>query len=367
MNGLNFQSLSYGGTVGVSNKKSARFGRISRVVTPSLYGRSSLPLSDAQLRPLNLLAPLGFRSIAESICLPNNIFLSQDGRILQPSFLRGRKSVHGGVRYLPAQDRYRLRAEVAGPVLDFGDQPVVSIDTDRPNAYGHVLLETFSRLWAMDRLKVNPDWRIVTSSVLSPGLVAIFALFGVPPERLLQITGPLRCKKVIVPDLSCNRRHWVHPAYFKIIDRIKSLGAGSQVCTRDRIFVSRSKVQGRKLLNEAEVEAYFVGQGFEIFHPQDHALADQIKTFGAAREIVALGGSAAHNAVFAGSDCKVLILCSTGWFVNADILLNRISGRLGYVFGDPVGADRADGRTQADWLIDLATVRDAERRHFCRD
>lgn len=333
-------------------------------MTPSLYGRATFPLSDAPLHPPDTPTPLGLRGIAESICLPNNIFLSRDGKILQPSFLRGRKSVHGGVRHLPADDRYRLRFDVSGPVIDLGHRPVVSIDTDRPNVYGHVLLETLSRLWAMERPIVDPDWRVITSSALSPDLVAIFALFGVPRERLLRITGPLRCGKVIVPDLSCHRRLWVHSAYFEIVDRIKSLGAGSQASTRARIFVSRSKVKGRRLLNEAEVEAHFVGQGFELFHPQDHALADQIRIFGAAREIVALGGSAAHNAVFAGSDCKVLILCSTGWFVNADILLNRTPGRLGYVFGDPVGADRVDGRTQADWLIDPAAVRDAERRHF---
>ena len=206
MSGLNFQSLPYGGTAGVSKERFVRSGHVSPVITPSLYGRATFPLSDSQLPPPDTSTPLGLRGIAESICLPNNIFLSQDGKILQPSFLRSRKSVHGGVRYLPAEDRYRVKAKIVGSVLDLGNRPVVSIDTDRPDVYGHVLLETFSRLWAMDGLIVDPDWRVITSSALSSDLVAIFALFGVPRERLLRITGPLRCGKVIVPDLSCHRR-----------------------------------------------------------------------------------------------------------------------------------------------------------------
>ncbi|WP_188717453.1 glycosyltransferase family 61 protein, partial [Paracoccus acridae] len=183
--------------------------------------------------------------------------------------------------------------------------------------------------------------------------------------RLRSCSEPtIYAPKVIFPDLPMRRRSWIHPQALEVFGRLRELSRLSTVDTPERVYVSRSRVRGRKLINEAAVECLFIDKGFTVIHPQDLPMEDQIKIFSNARLLAAAGGSAAHNAVFAPEDTKVLILSSEGWLVNADILLSQTSGRLAYVFGHPLNLSPSSHRTQSDWIIDISQVRMAIRGHF---
>ncbi|MEY4982556.1 MAG: hypothetical protein RIR62_822 [Pseudomonadota bacterium] len=69
----------------------------------------------------------------------------------------------------------------------------------------------------------------------------------------------------------------------------------------ERLYVSRSALGPRKggVLGETFLEDHLVAEGYEIFHPQHHPLEVQIARYRAARQIVALDGSALHLAAFA--------------------------------------------------------------------
>jgi capsular polysaccharide biosynthesis protein len=159
------------------------------------------------------------------------------------------------------------------------------------------------------------------------------------------------------------RRTSVHPKAFEIFDRLSGLAKESNLPKYERIYVSRSRVSGRDLINELEVEAYFRSKDFFIVHPQEHTIEDQIKLFASAKLVASVGGSGAHTAVFSKPDARVLILSSSGWLVNADMLLSQVPDRLGYVFGEPL-EDKGLARNKSAWSIPIADVATAVRRHF---
>ncbi|MCR9274386.1 MULTISPECIES: FkbM family methyltransferase [Mameliella] len=67
-----------------------------------------------------------------------------------------------------------------------------------------------------------------------------------------------------------------------------------------RLYISRSRLgAGRgSLLGEAQLEARLAEEGYEIFHPQAHSLAEQVARYKAAKQIVAAEGSALHFLAF---------------------------------------------------------------------
>lgn len=282
--------------------------------------------------------------------------------MLAPSFIRKRTGWHGGLRHRPEDDSYLLRQPARLDIVLHARRPVYFADTEMPQIYGHMLLEAFTRLWAIGQ--VERDMPVVTSVRMNASYAKVFACLGVPAERVVELTRPLIADSAVIPDPAVSRRRWFHPVAFEIFERMKRLQAESSLTPPERIYISRTRVPGRGLRNEAEVEAHFAGLGFAVIHPQELPIEDQIRLYANARMIAASGGSAAHNAVFAPPGAKVLVIASEGWLVNADILMAQEEGRLGYVFGEPVTRPESGHRTQADWTVRLEDVRQATRAHF---
>ena len=68
----------------------------------------------------------------------------------------------------------------------------------------------------------------------------------------------------------------------------------------ERLYISRARLPNARggILGEEIVEQNLAAQGYEIFHPEQHALEVQIARYKAARQVVALDGSALHLAAF---------------------------------------------------------------------
>jgi hypothetical protein len=84
-----------------------------------------------------------------------------------------------------------------------------------------------------------------------------------------------------------------------------------------KLYISRSAIGPRRggVLFERVLEQHLTTQGYDIFHPQKHALSDQIKRYKAARLIVAAEGSALHLLAMVGRADQ-----------NVGIVPRRISG-----------------------------------------
>ena len=173
--------------------------------------------------------------------------------------------------------------------------------------FGHFLVESTARLWALDHLGEQPE-----SIVYLPyrGDVAAIekAIRGQAPFfRLLGIDLPVRTfgevqrvERLIVPELGFGwlERYAGSPAYRDFMQ--SRLSAAAPAEGGEKLYVSRARLPAIKggILGERVIEENLARAGYEIFHPERHPLEVQIARYKAAGVIVALDGSALHLAAY---------------------------------------------------------------------
>lgn len=170
--------------------------------------------------------------------------------------------------------------------------------------FGHFLLESTTRLWALQTETVasaqfipigpNSFWRARKS--YAP-LLGIFC-GDLPIER---VSMPTRVAELVVPDPGFG-----HEARMRGSDRYRDFMRGRVAAEitpagPEKLYISRSGLNDNRggIIGEAEIEAALAEDGYEIFHPQRHSAREQLERYSAARRIVSLDGSALHMAAYA--------------------------------------------------------------------
>lgn len=173
--------------------------------------------------------------------------------------------------------------------------------------FGHFIVESMSRVWALDALRGQLDGIVFTPKVdrVDDRVVAHFkellAAFGVDLPITL-IREPTRIETLSVPrqgfgmyDLiggSAAFRDYINTHFGKNVP-----AAGPQ-----KLYISRSRLgPGRgSILGEYKIEQYLQAEGYEIFHPQFATQNEQIAHYKAARMIVSTDCSPIHLLGYAG-------------------------------------------------------------------
>ncbi len=173
--------------------------------------------------------------------------------------------------------------------------------------FGHFLVESTARLWALDALgdeldgiiylpyrgAVEPTRRIIRSRQ------DFFHRLGVtvPIQTFATAVQP---EVLYVPELGFGwlERYAGSPAYRRLMR--ERLGHGIAPEGGEKLYVSRSRLPSKRggILGETVIEENLARQGYEIFHPEKHPLDVQIARYKAAHRIVALDGSALHLAAY---------------------------------------------------------------------
>lgn len=238
------------------------------------------------------------------------------------------------------------------------------IDCEFSNIYGHFLLEVWPQLWAQHRLNLA-DLTFVTSTELPGYVLQVLEFLGVPRDRIVSVETLTRCETLIVPAPAVLARRYVHSAARDVFAKIAQMDALMDDVDRARVdelgpnlYLSRSGIGGRGLVNESEVEDLVSSRGFDVVHVEDYSIPAQMGMLRKAKNVVGPGGSGMHNAVF-GNHLNVLILASEGWFPVADILLSQGSYDLSYVFGERLNKPEDGSRGQEPWRIEIREVTNA--------
>jgi hypothetical protein len=93
-----------------------------------------------------------------------------------------------------------------------------------------------------------------------------------------------------------------------LIDRIGPKLATIEPAEHKRIYLTRKDSQLRRLINRAEVEAWFTARGFEIFDLEGLSFRDQLALARGADVIVGPDGSSMQISFFAGPSTRIGIL-----------------------------------------------------------
>jgi hypothetical protein len=196
------------------------------------------------------------------------------------------------------------------------------------NHFGHVLIETGARLWATDVLAgrgVALDGVLFLRKKATPGRGdgplpptsdAVLSVFA-PDLPVTCVEVPERVERLFLPEpgITVTPERFVglpeHWAYF----RARAARVPPETPGRD-LYVSRSGEGARGgYLFEADIEAALAAEGYRIFHPERHSVADQIAAYRGARRLVSIDGSALHLAAAAlGPEARVAILARREFF-----------------------------------------------------
>jgi len=173
--------------------------------------------------------------------------------------------------------------------------------------FGHFLVESTARLWALDHLPVQPEsilylpyrGEVGPIEKVIEGHDRFYRLLGIDmPVRTYGT--PLRVERLFVPELGFGwaERYAGSPAYRAFMQgRLRAAVAPEG---GKKLYISRARLAAQRggILGETVIEENLARAGYEVFHPEKHPIDVQIARYRAAERIVALDGSALHLAAY---------------------------------------------------------------------
>ncbi len=252
------------------------------------------------------------------------------------------------------------------------DAPVRRLDMPcfcpfHPNlVYGHFLLEMLPKLYLWHVLKECGDvYPVLVPTTLAPWARAFVDLLI--DRNSLQFYDANR-EVVEAPSFvlasMMHTEHNFHPALnlaFEYVARaagVPPVGADGTHLARRRLYVSRRRVSTgwHSIVNEDEIEALFAALGFEILHPQELSIQEQIRAFAQAEIVAGEYSSALHNTIFSPPGTRVIGLNRINWYQSRIGRLKRQP--ITYVApADGVWRDWRAHKDRADFAMDCAQVR----------
>ncbi len=262
--------------------------------------------------------PLNVRTFHDVVFDPRyNALYSRCGELLASTAL----TRHESVRRIGAPDRIDidLGSCRALPEAVYGG-------TLFDNHWGHLLMESLSRLWPLveppDKLRglSNLPWLFRQSSTRNEAVGGklpdlLNAIEGMQQRALLP-DAPIRIDTIHVPDRSSVIGRYAAAEFGRLGAHIgaKILGTAARRESFEgrKLYLSRRALPAtkRRILGEAELEGALAAKGFESIYPEHLSLPDQIALFSEAKVIVGCIGSAFHTQLLSPTKpAPALYLC----------------------------------------------------------
>ncbi len=188
--------------------------------------------------------------------------------------------------------------------------------------YGHFLMETLLRFWAIDKLREGnkPFKYIVFNPWFLRGFGNRFNGF-LPFIILLKVFGLTMSNVIVVDRLTKFDTLYVPvpmgklaPPQFEdhqniIFDKIVNYCNSATPLKQfdDKIYISRKYTRLRSITNEAQIEKLFKNKGFQIVYMEKLPFVNQVAIISHAKIVAGFSGSGMHNTIFT-KNATVLML-----------------------------------------------------------
>lgn len=192
-----------------------------------------------------------------------------------------------------------------------------------PRHFGHALTETVARFWAW---QPGLTALVFDESGDLPGWQRdLFEAAGIDDVHVA--TGPVRVERLVGCTPMFSRPAFVHPDLRATYDGIGSaLEARASDRGRPRKVFFTRRPGKRSCRNAGEVEAAFAAAGYDVVHPEDHPLADQVAMVRAAESIGGFAGSGMFHIGFAGRPVHVVLVASEAYPCHNEYLMSALLG-----------------------------------------
>ena len=195
--------------------------------------------------------------------------------------------------------------------------------------FGHLLTETCSAiypllLWNRSDSPARKLPILINDAISSKPdqLKCLIKLLDLDESQVIvvnRVTPLIRVGTLVMAAPTFIDRGFVSRHHVSNVKHLMELMLGHPIKSKNakqpqkNIYVSRANLSNdrRLFLDEAHLEQLLVQRGWEVFHPQEHSLVDQINKYQQAQHICAAEGSALHLlfAVDPAPNQRVTLLC----------------------------------------------------------
>ena len=212
------------------------------------------------------------------------------------------------------------------------------------NIWGHCLTDDFKRLWFLksDSYKKNfSDCPIVCTyrqKTFPENFLKLIKILEIDFEKFQFIDKPIKFKKIVIPDesffLSKSKRplgkdkliidgsldnfkgnecSFFTKEYVEIIDRIRHYALKNySPMSQKKFYFSHGKSQ----IGEEELADYFHTKGYEIIHPENLPIEEQLNILLNCENFASAVGSISHNIIFMRDNSNVILIPRRASYVN---------------------------------------------------
>ena len=191
--------------------------------------------------------------------------------------------------------------------------------------FGHVLIDTCSRLW---HFAENPDDGLKRVFVSTPETTFKYGkLFDLSGMVWKIIEEPTRFREVVVPGeafFSNDRGSKTWLEWWGFLKK-KALQIANHGQFYDKIYLTRTQFAGNDGINEEFYENYWQKLGYTVISPEKLPLEEQICLISHAKSVVCTMGTLAHMLVFAQDGIDVtLLLRSPSTIMRGQMAINTL-------------------------------------------
>ena len=280
-------------------------------------------------------SPRRLYAIEDATLVGRGVVLNRDGQLIRELTPAGDLAKAGlvqvadGLRFDPADFGDGLC-----PIRVF-DKPALLLAGPTDNGFGDFMLNFPPRLAIAEAAGL--DLPVVVRRGLPQAWLELLQALGVRRSRIIEhdTDGVSLFPRLYVPSWPLPRREQPMADLLGVYrDRL----AKPQFGPRERLYLSREGVEGRRLGNEAEVRAVFERHGFRAIHPERLGSAELRDLFGRAECIAGPYGSAFLNVVHCACAPLALVLMPPepeSFLDEVALWLGAAEAPFGYLRGTP--------------------------------
>lgn len=174
--------------------------------------------------------------------------------------------------------------------------------------FGHMLTESLSRMWYFLE---NPNCGYKFAFIMEPTapekihFLDFFLMLGLCEEDILLLKEPTRFDSVLVPSQSTYLNNGFADKAIAVYNTIRDSVPPAH---HPKIYLTRSGLVPKDILNEEYFEEYYRSLGYEILSPEQLPIKDQIALLSGAKEVACTAGTLSHLILFCHDGVHITML-----------------------------------------------------------
>ena len=234
------------------------------------------------------------------------------------------------------QEPSAVRAEAADDVYLWGGYLF--------SHYGHFVVGPLARLWTVPQMtgrrpKILVWGESADHCFAQPFARDLLGQLGIARDDLVSFDRPTRIREVIVPGPSFEENHFVHNAFGRLC---RGIAAGLSGVHGERsstpVYISKARLTSgtAHTINEHQFAERLNRAGIDIFYPEQHSMAEQVRLWQQRSVVTGFLGSAMLTAAFVGRRTVAVVNHEPQVYSN-QVLMDRLNDNVSayyYPHGD---------------------------------